>query len=241
MRSCNRLMHLTARFPLQREAPSAPAKPSDGPVAAALRQALAIAEGEASDDSSSVQEAPGQQGSPSRLARDTAGSKQPGAVQHSAAPVTGAPSGKRPEGGTAEDTTAASHKIEEDSNASAIHASQSSKPAPDQSNQSKPEAGGLRREQEEKPSGSIAFTGPVQDATGSMPGIPGSITAVRPVVPKAQPKDSRPRVARSDADLAAQRAAEAEEELRADLHHEQEQEPPEGDGPCADPWAEDPW
>ncbi len=241
-RSYHLLMHLTASFLLQHEPPSAPAEPSDGPVAAALRQALTIAEDEASDDSGSVQEVSGQQGSPGRLARDTAYSKQSAAVQHSAAPVTGVPSKARPDGGTGKAGMAvASKRLQKDSTAAAMPASESSKAAPDQSTQSVPEASGVKGEQEEKPSGSIAFTGPVQDVTGSMPGIPGSLTAGRPDAPKAQPVVGRPRPARSDADLAAERAAEAEEELHADLHQEQQQEPPEDDGPCADPWAEDPW
>ncbi len=227
---------------MQHEPSSAPAKPSGGPVAAALRQALTIAEDEASDDSSSIQELPGQPGSPSILARDTACSQQPAAVQHSAAPATGTPSREKPKGGTGEaGVTVASPKAQKDSIESAIPASKPGRLAPDQSTWSMPEASGVKREQEEKPSGSIAFTGPVQDVTGSMPGIPGSLTAGRPDVPIAQPDIGRPRPARSDADLAAEHAAEAEEELRADLQHEQQQEPPEEDEPCADPWAEDPW
>lgn len=104
-----------------------------------------------------------------------------------------------------------------------------------------PEACDVKEEQDGKPSGSIAFTGPVQDVTGTMPGIPGSLTAGKPGVLGAQPKEARSRPARSDADVAAELAAEAEEELHADVLREEQQEPPEKDGPCADPWAEDPW
>ena len=103
-----------------------------------------------------------------------------------------------------------------------------------------PAACDVKEEQHGKASGSIAFTGPVQDVTGTMPGIPGSLPAEKPDV-LGKPEEVRTKPARSDADVAADRAAEAEEELRADEPREEQQEPPEEDGPCADPWAEDPW
>ena len=226
-------------FALQHGSSAVTAQPSDGPVTAALRQALTIAEDEASDDDSSIQEVPEQPASPSRLAGEPAACrKQPANDQHSAPPVTVLPSRERSE---AEDGGAdmSAARLEETHTVADLPTSTISEPAPEQKRQCFPEASGVKVEQERKPSGSIAFTGPVQDVTITMPGIPGSLTVGRPHDPQVQSQEGRPRPARSIADVAAELAAEAEEELRADM--QDEQEPPEEDGACADPWAEDPW
>ena len=92
--------------------------------------------------------------------------------------------------------------------------------------------------------GSIAFTGLVQDRTESMPGIPaGPAARAHAALPSQQAQVST-RAGRSDSDLAAELAAEAEEEMRSDMarqEQQQQQEPPDEDRASADPWAEDPW
>ena len=92
--------------------------------------------------------------------------------------------------------------------------------------------------------GSIAFTGLVQDRTESMPGIPAGPAARAHAAPPLQQAQGSTRAERSDSDLAAELAAEAEEEMRSDMarqEQQQQQEPPDEDKASADPWAEDPW
>ena len=94
---------------------------------------------------------------------------------------------------------------------------------------------------QEEPSEGIAFTGPVQDVIQSMPGIPSAPLSTKQGPNAEQQNGGRSGAAKSDADVVAERAAEAEEELRAELAREEQQEPPEVDSAAADPWAEDPW
>ena len=127
---------------------------------------------------------------------------------------------------------------------SAMHGSHtptSSKRAVSQPDSDMQEAPVSMDTKQEEPSGSIAFTGPVQDVIQSMPGIPSAPLSTKQGVSAEQQKVERFRAAKSDADVAAEQAAEAEEELRAQLAREEQQEPPEDDGAAADPWAEDPW
>ena len=92
--------------------------------------------------------------------------------------------------------------------------------------------------------GSIAFTGLVQDRVESMPGIPVGPAARAQAATPQQQEQGKSRAGRSDSDLAAEHAAEAEEEMRSDVarqEQQEQQEPPDEDGAPADPWAEDPW
>ena len=143
------------------------------------------------------------------------------------------------------DLSAADTKKGQDSSALPRQpASMNSKAAIQHSHDTAPAVSAVKKEHGEKPSGNIAFTGPVQDVTQSMPGIPGNLTTGKSEAPKEQQKQGSSRAAKSDADMAAEQAADAEEELRADLAQQEQQEqedPPDEDVPCADPWAEDPW
>ena len=98
--------------------------------------------------------------------------------------------------------------------------------------------------QQSNGTGSIAFTGLVQDRIESMPGIPAGPAARAHAAPPQQQAQGSTRAGRSDSDLAAELAAEAEEEMRSDMarqEQQEQQEPPDEDKASADPWAEDPW
>ena len=250
---------------MQHASPAAPAKPSPGPVAAALRQALTIAEEEASGDDDCIQEATDledvsiflqdlseqQDGSSGQANQSDHLSKGPGGSSSMAYPSKGpsdmgltATGARETHMRRADSSAADTLKGLESSALPSQPASMNSRAAAQHSVDTAPAVPAVKKEQQEKPSGSIAFTGPVQDVTQDMPGIPGNLSTGKPEASKEQQKQGSSRAAKSDADMAAEQAADAEEELRADLAQQEQQEqedPPDEDVPCADPWAEDPW
>ena len=89
--------------------------------------------------------------------------------------------------------------------------------------------------QEQNGPGNVAFTGLVHDRLKSMPGIPAGPAASAHAAPPQQQAQGSTRAGISDIDLAAELAAQAEEEMRSDMARQEQHEPPDEDRASADP------
>lgn len=224
---------------LQHVATAVPKAQPEDAVKAALRQALSIAEEEASDNYDSVIDISEQQQGPTQHTHGPgADTRDPSGDMCSAGLVLDMADRSTPADGRSHLAGSPKKEVPE-SKAAAQPVSLSSKSAADDA-AALPASASAAVQQKTQPA-SIAYTGPVQDMSGSMPGIPGASTSSRHAAAQKQQQLGSMRAAKSDAELAAELAADAEEEMRADLERQEQQEPPGEDEPAGDPWAEDPW